>query len=98
MAGRLGGVVHDDLPEVAVSPQRRCRQRPHLEEVIEVGVGVESGEALDRIGRQGHVIAPGDLQQRARTHRAFQVDVQLDLRETHGSDYRDAPGHRSRRA
>jgi hypothetical protein len=54
---------------------------PQLDEVVEVGEGVEAGEIVDVVGRQLQVVARGDLQQRGRAHRAFEVDVELDLRD-----------------
>jgi hypothetical protein len=40
---------------------------------------------------QRRAVAPGDLQQRSGPDGALQVHVQLDLRERHGTDYRQVP-------
>jgi hypothetical protein len=50
----------------------------------EIAELVHRREPLDRVGRQGHTVAPGDLQQRPGADGAFQMYVQLDLRERHG--------------
>ena len=65
VAGRLGGVVHHDLAEVALGAQHAGGDRPGLEEMVEVAVLVQAGQPLGRVGGQRDVVAPGDVQQRA---------------------------------
>ena len=49
VARRLGRVVDDDLAEVVARPERVRRQDPDLDEVLEVAVLVELGQALDGV-------------------------------------------------
>src|SRR5262249_24639992 len=71
----------DDLAEVVGRPQRVRREDPDLDEVREVAELVERAQLLDRRARQCVVVSLRDLEQGLRPDRAFEVDVQLDLRE-----------------
>ena len=79
----FGRVVDNDLPEVLLVLECARRQHEDLDEVGEVAVLVERAEAFDRIGRQGVAVASCDFEQRLRTHRPLEVDVELDLRVRH---------------
>ena len=82
--GSLSRVVDHHLAEVVRGTQGGRGHHPHFDEVREVAKPEEIGQALDRIGRQGHVIAPRDLEQSRRTYGALEVDVQLNLGIRHG--------------
>jgi hypothetical protein len=62
VAGRLGRVVHNYLPEVICSPQRASCQLPDFDEVAEVAKLIEASEPFSRVSRKGYAIAAGDLQ------------------------------------
>ena len=79
MARRLGGVVDHDLAEVVTRPERVRRQDPDLDEVLEVAVLIELGQALDGVDGQRVVVAARDLEQRRRPYGPLEMDVELDL-------------------
>src|SRR5689334_10136694 len=83
MTGRLGRILDHDLAEVLLGPQRGGGDPPYLEKMSEIAELVERRELPGRVGWQGHPVAPGDLQQRLGPDGAFQVNMQLDLRERH---------------
>ena len=83
MGGRLGRVINDDLPEVALGKQRSCGHPPDVEKVPEVAELVDPGQFLDRVGGQRDAIAAGEPEQRGRPDRALEMDMQLDLGVAH---------------
>jgi hypothetical protein len=90
VAGRLGRVIDNYLAEVSCGPQRAGGQLPDLDEVGEVAELIQASQPFDRVSRKGHAVAAGDLQQSPCPDGALQMHMQLDLRESHGSDYRVA--------
>src|SRR3954470_7757080 len=76
---RFGRVVDDDPPEVVARAKRVRRQHPDLDEVLEIAVLVELGEALHGVCRERVLVAPRDLEEGLRPHGPFEMDVQLDL-------------------
>lgn len=88
VAGRLGRVIHNDLPEVICGPQRAGGQLPDFDEMAEVAELIQLGKPFDRVCRKGHAVAARDLRQSSCPDGALQMHMQLDLREGHASDYR----------
>src|SRR5215469_49723 len=97
MCGRLRGIVDHGLAEVARGPQRARGSCPHLSEVSEVGELVQLGECLYGVGGQRDIVPLGHVKKRCGSYSAFQVNVQLDLRERHAS-IMTAPGPAGRAA
>ncbi len=78
----LGQEVERQELEVLGGPQRPRAGEVDLDEVLEVGEAEPALETRLVLGRQLDAVAPRQLQQHGRPHRAFQMDVELDFGET----------------
>src|SRR5439155_21427358 len=73
-------VLDHDLAKILGVLERGRGEHEDLDEVREVAVFVQRPKVLDRVDRQLIAVPPRDLQERLRTYRPLEVDVELDLR------------------
>ena len=81
LAGGLAEIGHRQVVEIDLAQQHRHALVIEVEEILQVGEGIGAPQRLDAVIGQPHIVAPGEREHQLRLQAAFDMNMQLRLRQ-----------------